>query len=132
MKIDGRCHCGRISFTAEVDPARVAVCNCADCQVLSGSAFRVSVPAPVERFALRGEPKRYVKVAQSGNHRVQAFCPDCGTPLFASATEGATQVMIRTGCVVQRAELEPREQIWTASALPWVSRVHALPDAGQR
>jgi len=132
MKIDGRCHCGRISFTAEVDPSRVSVCHCTDCQVLSGSPFRVSVAAPIERFALLGEPKRYVKVAQSGNHRVQAFCPDCGTPLFACATEGATHVMIRTGCVTQRAGLEPREQIWTASAMPWLSALHELPNAGQR
>lgn len=132
MKIDGSCHCGRISFTAEIDPERVAVCHCTDCQVLSGSPFRVSVPAPVDRFVLHGEPKRYVKLAQSGNHRVQAFCPECGTPLFASAPEGATQVMIRIGCVAQRALLAPREQIWTDSALPWWSSLRDLPDAGRR
>lgn len=132
MKIDGSCHCGRISFSAEIDPARVAVCHCTDCQVLSGSPFRVSVPAPVGRFVLRGEPKRYVKLAQSGNHRVQAFCPECGTPLFASAPEGAAEVMIRIGCVAQRASLAPREQIWTDSALPWSSSLRDLPDAGRR
>src|SRR5690606_38626071 len=77
LKIDGRCHCGRISFSAEVDPERVAVCHCTDCQTLSGSPFRVAVPAPIEHFELRGEPKRYVKIAQSGNRRVQAFCPEC-------------------------------------------------------
>jgi hypothetical protein len=132
LKIDGRCHCGRISFSAEVDPERVAVCHCTDCQTLSGSPFRVAVPAPIEHFELRGEPKRYVKIAQSGNRRVQAFCPECGTPLFAAAPENPTFVMIRTGCVEQRARLVPREQIWTRSALPWLDCVHALPDAGQR
>jgi hypothetical protein len=48
MRVNGSCHCGQITYEAEVDPARVGVCNCTDCQVLSGSAFRVSVPAPAQ------------------------------------------------------------------------------------
>jgi hypothetical protein len=127
MQIEGACHCGRISFTAQIDPARVMVCHCSDCQVMSGSPFRAVVPAPIETFVLRGEPKRYIKTADSGNKRVQAFCPDCGTPLFATAPENATQVVIRTGCLKQRAMLVPKAQIWQHSALPWIGAVHALP-----
>jgi hypothetical protein len=44
MKIDGSCHCDRISFEAEVDPATVVICHCTDCQTLSGSAFRTVAP----------------------------------------------------------------------------------------
>jgi hypothetical protein len=32
MQIDGACHCGRITFTAEVDPTGVTICHCSDCQ----------------------------------------------------------------------------------------------------
>jgi hypothetical protein len=132
MQIEGACHCGRISFTAQVDPSRVVVCHCSDCQVMSGSPFRAVVPAPVEAFVLRGEPKRYIKTAESGNKRVQAFCPDCGTPLFATAPENATQVIIRTGCVKQRAALVPRAQIWRRSTLPWIDAVHELPGSPEQ
>ena len=41
MQVDGGCHCGAIAYRAEIDPARVAVCHCTDCQALSGSAYRV-------------------------------------------------------------------------------------------
>jgi len=132
MQIEGACHCGRISFTAQVDPARVMVCHCSDCQVMSGSPFRAVVPAPVETFVLHGEPKRYVKTADSGNRRVQAFCGDCGTPLFATAPENATTVIIRTGCLKQRAELVPRAQIWQRSTLPWIGGVAALPGSPEQ
>ncbi len=132
MQIEGACHCGRISFTAEVDPSRVTVCHCTDCQVLSGAPFRAVVPAAIETFVLRGEPKRYVKVAQSGNRRVQAFCPDCGTPLFATALEGATHVNIRTGCVKQRASLVPQSAVWQRSTLPWIGGVESLPGSPQQ
>ncbi|HSB25990.1 MAG TPA: GFA family protein [Burkholderiaceae bacterium] len=120
MHIDGACHCGQISFSAEIDPTRVMVCHCTDCQVLSGAPFRAVVAAPIGQFHLRGQPKSYVKVAQSGNRRAQVFCPECGTPLYATAPENPTSVIIRLGCVAQRARLKPAVQIWQHSALPWL------------
>jgi hypothetical protein len=132
MLIDGACHCGLITFTADADPARVFVCHCEDCQILSGAPLRTVIVVPIEQFHLAGEPKRYVKVAQSGNRRIQAFCPECGTPLFAAATENPTSVNIRVGCLSQRAALKPAVQIWTRSAAPWLHELAALPgSAGQ-
>ena len=40
MKIDGRCHCARITYEAEIDPEKVLICHCGDCQTLTGSTFR--------------------------------------------------------------------------------------------
>ena len=37
---------------------------------------------------MKGIPKAYVKVADSGNRRAQALCPGCVTQLYA--TEAAT------------------------------------------
>ena len=72
MKVNGSCHCGRIAYEAELDPARVGVCHCSDCQALSGSAFTVYAQVQREAFRLlRGEPKIYVKTAESGNRRAQ-------------------------------------------------------------
>ena len=42
MKIDGRCHCARISYVAEVNPDYVIICHCTDCQTISGSPYRVT------------------------------------------------------------------------------------------
>ncbi len=127
MQIHGACHCGQISFTAEIDPSRVMVCHCTDCQVLSGSPFRTNVPARIDSFHLSGSPKTYIKVAQSGNRRAQVFCPECGTPLYASAVENPTVVNIRLGCIQERAQLEPTLQIWQHSAMPWLADLPKLP-----
>ena len=115
MQIDGACHCGRISFTAEIDPTQVRVCHCSDCQVLSGAPYRAVAVASYDSLVLRGAPKQYVKVADSGNRRAQVFCPECATPLFATAPENPTSVVIRLGCVRQRAMLAPSAQIWRRS-----------------
>ena len=118
MQITGRCHCGSISFAAEIDPTQVLLCHCTDCQVLSGAPFRAIVSAPMASFVLRGSPRCYLKTAASGNRRAQVFCPCCGTPLYASAAENPSTVVIRLGCVDQRALLKPSSQVWQQSALP--------------
>jgi hypothetical protein len=122
MKIDGSCHCGAIRYEAEVDPGKVSLCHCTDCQVLSGSAFRVTVRAAEEDFRiLKGQPKTYMKTAESGARRIQAFCRDCGTPLYAtSAGDGPKVFGIRLGTARQRHELAPARQFWRRSALNWL------------
>ena len=39
MKVHGRCHCGEITYEAEVEAGTVNVCHCRDCQMLSGTAM---------------------------------------------------------------------------------------------
>jgi len=132
MKIDGRCHCGKIAYEARVDPSRSAICNCTDCQTFSGSPWRASVPAAGEHFhLLHGKPKEYVKTAASGTKRVQGFCGDCGTPIYATSPDEPRIYNLRLGAVAQRAQLPPQRQIWCGSALPWgrdISRIPGVPE----
>ena len=128
MKVHGSCHCGAIAWEGTVDPARVAVCHCGDCQRLSGSAIRASVPAKAEDFVLlRGEPTRYVKTAESGNRRVQAFCGLCGTPLYATDLDNPKIFNLRVGALAERADLPPQRQIWCEAALPWTADLLDVP-----
>lgn len=127
MNITGGCHCGKVRFTAEVDPAKVVACHCLDCQILAGAPFRTVVMARSEHFHLTGDTQRYVKTADSGNRRAQVFCPECGTPLYAGAPDNPPVVTIRVGCVDQREQLKPVVQIWQHSAMPWLQDLARLP-----
>lgn len=129
MKIDGGCHCGAIAYEAEIDPAMVGICHCRDCQMLSGTAFRVSVFATEEQFRLtRGTPRIYVKTAESGNKRAQAFCGECGSPIYAtSVDDGPKAYGIRLGTARQFHELPPARQIWHRSVVPWLPEMDGLP-----
>jgi len=135
MKIEGRCHCGRISFEAEIDPERVIICHCTDCQAISGGPYRANVPVPLGKFHLDGEPKTYVKTADSGNRLVTAFCGECGSALYSSRLENPTFVNLRLGAVKQRAQLVPKMQGFCGSAMPWafdISEIRRLPDPAAR
>lgn len=134
MKIDGGCHCGHISFEAEIDPEKVVVCHCTDCQTMSGGAFRSVAFSAMDGFKLlSGELKIYVKTAESGTHRQQSFCPECGTPIYAtSVKDGPKNYGIRVGAIRQRAKLVPKFQIWTRSAQHWLSDLENIKKLEQQ
>jgi hypothetical protein len=128
VKITGGCHCGNIRYEAEIDPAHVGICHCTDCQTLSGGAYRVSVRAAADQVRFSGgAPTEYVKVADSGNRRVQTFCPKCGAPLYASNETDRRWLTLRIGAIDQRRELRPVRQIWHRSALPWSADLRGVP-----
>lgn len=121
MKVDGACHCGAIVYTAEVEPGTTSICHCNDCQIQSGSAFRANIPAPASTFRLvQGNPRTYIKTADSGNKRLLAFCEVCGSSLYACAMENPETYSLRTGTLKQRRELgAPTREIWTSRRLEW-------------
>ena len=129
MKIDGGCVCGHITYEAEVDPQKVGLCNCTDCQKFSGSAFRVGVPAPDSTFRLlTGELKVYVKTAESGGKREQAFCPDCGTHFYSTSVGDVPKLLrLHTSTANQRDLLPPKSQGWMRSAQAWLADLPSLP-----
>jgi hypothetical protein len=129
MKIHGSCHCGNITFDGEADPAKAAVCHCTDCQTSTGSAFRVNVPVAAADFNLRsGQVTNYLKTtADSGNPRVQAFCPKCGTPIYStSPSDNSAAYIVRVGTLRERDQFVPQSQSWFRSAQLWITAIASL------
>ena len=128
MQIDGGCHCGNVRYEADIEPEKVILCHCTDCQIISGTAFRTVVFVPQSKFTLLcGSLNTYIKTADSGNKRVMAFCPDCGTHLYATSVDGEDKVLgLRVGTAHQRGELRPVRQHWSRSALDWVTDLGAI------
>ncbi len=126
MKIDGRCHCGNITYRAEVDPDQAYLCHCTDCQSITGSAFRWAVSVAEQDFQLlTGEPKTYVKTAERGATSHQLFCPECASPLYSISIEDGPKIFkLRVGTARQRAELRPKTQYWCRSAQDWVTELN--------
>ena len=122
MIIDGSCHCGKITLTAEVDPSTAMVCHCTDCQILGGGPFRTGVAAKAENSSINGVVAEYAKVAESGRKRVLGFCDTCGTGLYGADAEKKNFV-IRLGFLNQRDELIPIKHIYRDSAASWLKDI---------
>lgn len=130
MKIDGGCHCGHVTYKAEINTDVIRICHCTDCQKMSGSAFRAVVPTKEAAFTLLANPpKDYIKQSESGNPRIQAFCPECGTHLYATSIDNVGERMfnIRLGTINQKDQLTPTDQIWCRSAQSWAFNIADIP-----
>jgi hypothetical protein len=130
MKIDGACACGAIRIEGEADPEKTQICHCTDCQVGTGTAFRVSIPVPGATFKMTGKPTLYLKTtADSGRPRMQAFCGQCGSPIYSTTPGDGVQPFytVRVGILRQRDQLIPRRQNWFRSARSWVTDLAGVP-----
>ena len=128
MKIDGRCHCGYLSFEAEVDPesSRFATAPIARRFLAPPSGLSFPQSKAVSDFSPGSQT--YVKTAASGNKRIQAFCPECGTQIYGTAADANSKFFgLRVGAIHQRDALIPKAQYWHRSAQTWVGQLGELP-----
>jgi hypothetical protein len=90
----------------------------------------VSIPSVAGTFRLlTGTPSIYIKTtADNGARRRHAFCPHCGTPVFAHADEDNPPTRtLRVGGLAQREQLAPKRRIWCQSALSWSQDIGHVP-----
>ncbi len=124
MNISGGCFCGAIEYKAEIDENRVGVCHCRDCQIFSGSAFRLSSAVSPGSFEItKGAPHHFDKKADSGKVRRMAFCGTCGTHLSAAPIdpdeEGAF-VSVRLATSKEFHKLKPAGELFCESRVAWM------------
>jgi hypothetical protein len=125
MKITGGCFCGEITYAGEIDEGRVGVCHCRDCQIFSGSAYRLATPmAPDALEFLTGTPSYFEKMADSGKVRKMAFCGTCGTHLCsmpADPKEEGAFISMRIASADQFSQLTPSFELFCSSQVEWQS-----------
>jgi hypothetical protein len=122
----GGCLCGAIRYKSAVEPQFSLQCHCRDCQKSSGTAYIAAVRVSSAGFQItKGEPKRYVAKADSGNEIVRVFCGDCGSPLYVQVSTRPDIVGVRVGTFDDPSWFKPEADIFVKSAQPWE---HLNPD----
>jgi len=98
------------------------------CQAFTGSAFNTGVSVlPADFVLLTGNPKTYVRTTESGKKVLQAFCDNCGSPIYRHSVDNPSSYRIGLGTIKQRAMFTPARQIWKSSALPWIDTISEIP-----
>jgi len=119
-KITGSCLCGKVRYSADVEPAFTGVCHCRNCQKESGGAFATVVGVPQSALTVQGQVKTYADRGNSGKVMYRRFCPDCGSTLMDEAEAMPGVTMIQVGTLDDASWVKPTMQIYCDSAQPWV------------
>jgi hypothetical protein len=116
----GGCLCGAVRYECTGEPVFSLLCHCRDCQRQSGSAYAAAVRVPATAFRVtQGEPKHYIKLADSGNQVTRAFCLECGCMLFLRVSARPDLVGIRVGTLDDPSWFRPQADIFVKSAQSW-------------
>lgn len=117
----GGCQCGAVRFRVEGALGDASVCHCRMCQKASGNFYLPLVSVRGARLEwTRGKPSTF----RSSNHVKRGFCAKCGTPLTFTAPDG---VALAIGAFDRPQEIAPKIQWGAEAKLPYVDRVHELP-----
>ena len=124
ITVQGRCHCGAISYVARGDIAHHALCHCADCRRWSGAPMVGWIALPSDQVEISGEPAMY----RSSEHGRREFCSGCGTGLFYRNEAVLPGLIdIQSGTLDAPAAHAPAAHIMTAERLGWLDGMEALP-----
>lgn len=122
IKVDGASYCGKVTIDGSVSADKVMACHRTDYQKFGGAPFCAVAVMSADDVTIAGPTQEYLKVADSGNVRVQKFCGNCGSQIFA-ADPKKTLFMMRTGCLSQHEQLVPVKRIFGKSAAEWLGSI---------
>jgi hypothetical protein len=127
-KLDGRCLCGAVTYSADAEPAFTAVCHCRTCQRQTGTSFSIIVGVPEAAFKLEGDYGTFVTEGEdSGKEARRHFCPSCGSPICTLSDGFPGVAIVKAGTLDDVSWLEPQIEVWGRSAQPWIAEAEGRP-----
>jgi hypothetical protein len=118
---EGGCQCGALRYRCSRPPFVSYTCHCLACQKLTASAFATCIQVPAEAHELlAGDPAFRERVAESGNRLTSAFCPACGSAIYARNSARPRLRTIYVGTLDAPHAVRVNAHIWTKHRLPWV------------
>ena len=118
----GGCQCGDIRYEIRSQPLTLYLYHCKECQKQSSSAFGMSLTVPRDALVVtQGQPKAWIRKADSKREVKNVFCGECGTRLFHERTYSPGTINVKAGTLDDTSNLLPVGNLWTRSAQPWVT-----------
>ena len=116
----GGCACGAIRYATKHAPVFQNHCQCRDCQRRSGTGHGsyLTFPARAE-MAITGEATHWEVAGDSGNVKVHAFCPVCGTPVYLRFAAMPELIAVHAGSLDEPGRFAPQVLTYSVRGLAW-------------
>lgn len=104
----GGCACGAVRYEADHEPMVELHCQCLQCQKRSGtghSSYLTFANRPAVKTS--GKVTEWRVAGDSGNFKLHAFCPVCGTPVYVTFEANPDMIAIHTSSLDDAAGFAP-------------------------
>lgn len=126
-KICGGCACGTIRYESSVDTEFTLICQCRQCQRISGSGYAAQFAIAAKATRVDGEITYYDQDADSGNTVSSGFCGNCGSPVLKKTTKVPELLFIHAGTLDDPSTFKPQVVVHESSKQPWDHVDPAIP-----
>ena len=116
----GGCACGAIRYATKHAPVFQNHCQCRDCQRRSGTGHGsyLTFPARAE-MTITGDATHWEVAGDSGNVKVHAFCPVCGTPVYLRFSAMPELIAVPAGSLDEPGRFAPQVLTYSVRGPAW-------------
>lgn len=116
----GGCACGAIRYSTPHSPVFQNHCQCRDCQLRSGTGHGswLTFPARAE-MQISGEATQWEVAGDSGNVKIHAFCPVCGTPTYLRFAAMPDFIAVPAASLDEPGRFTPQVLTYGVRGLAW-------------
>ncbi|WP_105370297.1 GFA family protein [Neorhizobium huautlense] len=116
----GGCACGAIRYETSSQPIFENHCQCRDCQKRSGTGHGSYLTFPRRAdVTITGEANTWRVTSDSGNEKIHAFCPTCGTPVYLTFPAMPDPIAISAGSLDNPAAFNPQAVTYGIRGHAW-------------
>ncbi len=126
-RYSGGCACGAIRYETGSEPIVEIHCQCRDCQKRSGTGHSSYLTFPqCAEVTIAGEAKNWRVAGDSGNNKVYAFCPTCGTPVYLTFEAMPQLIAIHAASLDDPSQFNPLRVTYGIRSHAWDTMDPAL------
>lgn len=103
-QMTGGCACGRVRYTARVEPDEAYLCHCRMCQRSTGSVSIAFVHARLDEIEWTREPDYF----DSSPIALRPYCRECGTSLGFKFKEGSDKMDLTVASFDDPSPFKPK------------------------
>ena len=117
--VSGGCMCGAIRYAFNSKPKYSLICQCTQCQKVTGTGHAPAIAVTSESFNLKGTLTYFKQLANDGNTVSNGFCPTCGNPILKTTTAVPDHVYIHVGGLDEPGQFKPEFVVYSSSGHSW-------------
>jgi hypothetical protein len=120
QRYTGGCACGAIRYETSSEPIFENHCQCRDCQKRSGTGHGSYLTfARRTEVAISGEAGTWRVAGDSGNEKVHAFCPVCGTPVYLTFIAAPELIAVHATSLDDPGQFRPQALTYRGRGYAW-------------